>query len=407
MNNNIVPLFCSNCGNDLNNQNIGCCPNCGKKIEPQIDGQNILEKKDNEEPVRDKIISAVILLILSIVNLIGVVPFFVKLTIFWLFFGAIIDNDTLYYGLLLLFCGYFGASIVSIFAYIINLINKGKALKKCFLAIFIGFCLGAIIPVILVNSNFSFSKNEMIDNSLNENQVVYENDDLKVLQQKIVYDKTDVKIYFSLETNDIDNYSLPTYLTIKINKCEMLATLTKVEDSSYDNLYYLSVSYYNLQVYNITDIATINFDIYDNETKDNINITIETDSKNTDVHENTGIDNYELLYSNEYFNLYFDPDYSSESADIYIQSLVSQKYFLTFSNPDFDTHGYINDDIINVQLSDYSIINSKIHFHPCNENMSYIKFDYIISDEHYDVIAQEKVELNFSSAKIKIKYCNN
>ena len=116
-------------------------------------------------------------------------------------------------------CGYILSSITSLIAFIINQITKGKSLKKCLLAIFISFCLGFIAPIILHNSNYSPSKSQMENNTLTSDKIIFENNDLKIIQKKINYDKYDVKLYFDLQTSKISNYSLPIFLSVRVNHC--------------------------------------------------------------------------------------------------------------------------------------------------------------------------------------------
>ena len=50
-------------------------------------------------------------------------------------------------------------------------------------------------------------------------KIIFENNDLKIIQKKINYDKYDVKLYFDLQTSKISNYSLPIFLSVRVNHC--------------------------------------------------------------------------------------------------------------------------------------------------------------------------------------------
>lgn len=181
----------------------------------------------------------------------------------------------------------------------------------------------------------------------------------------------------------------------------------KDESNSEPNLYYLSISYSDLNRYNIKDIYMIDFDIQNKKENNNINIKFELNSNKKDMIKVIGLNSDELIYENNYFKLYFDSNYSSSTGKFYIQSLISSKYSLSISNDDFDTKGYVNDNFKEIKLYENSITFNEISFHPCNENMHYIKFNYIIRDENYEKIKTEHVELTFQKAKIDTKYCLN
>lgn len=137
----------------------------------------------------------------------------------------------------------------------------------------------------------------------------------------------------------------------------------------------------------------------------NINFELNADD-NFDVIKNIGLNETEdLIYSNEYFKMYFGRNYKSGSANIYIKSCVDNDYQLDIINGDFNTQGYMNDRYAGLELYDYSVDKVTVRFYPCNENIKYIKFDYEIKDKQLNLIKKDHVDLNFKESKVTTKYC--
>ena len=403
-------LICAKCGAIVFNRTISYCQKCGNNFSNILNNgviqginqnSNLNTFQYNDEIEEKTNGGRIVFLILSILNLLIIVPIIVRFGLLWMIFGAFSNNKFLYISLLLVGCGYAFASIFGLIVSIINIITKGRISGKCFKIILVGFCLGIIIPIVLSKINYSpakyqMKKNNLVESNLVENKIVYQDDDLTIEQVKIVYDNSDVKVYFKALTSNINNYSFPIRVSIRVNKCVLLQSATV--NQSEDNLYYLSIPYNYLNPYNIKDIATIEFSIFKK------NIKFELESNGIDMIETIGLDSNELIYSNDYFKLYFDSDYNSTRGYLYFQSVIPDNYSLSIFKADFNTKGHLNERFT-IQLNDYSITQATIYFHPCYENMHYVKFDYDIRDENFSVIAEDHVEVNFSDYKVTKKFC--
>ena len=396
-------LSCPKCGNILYNQNISFCSKCGNNLVNFLNNNSEQNSNNysnnlnfNEQAVEKTNKSSIVFLVLSIVNLFIIFPAVGTVAGITFIFGVLTGIP------LLICCGYFFSSIVAVIAFIVNLVKKGTVLKKCLHAVFVSFCLGTITSIILSKINYTPLILQMKKNSLVADKIIYQDDNLTVKQIKIDYDKFYIKVYFNVDTFKLDSYNFKGYLPIRVNRCVVSSALIEKEDND-SNIYYISIPYSELNLYKIKEIYMIDFNIYNHKNRKNILIKFDFNSKNNSSKENI-FDSYELIYSNEYFKLYFDPNFRSD-AKLYIQSLISNDYRLTISNSDFDTYGYSNSPFYNTKLFDYSITHDYIYFHPCYENMHYLRFDYSIKDNNFKEIKNDHVELNFPNYKIDKRYC--
>ncbi|MEE3342983.1 MAG: hypothetical protein VZS44_02715 [Bacilli bacterium] len=393
-------FFCASCGTKIFNRNVINCPKCGSSLATVINNNNNIGNLNfNDDLYEPSHGSGIVSLILSIINLFLAIFVFPKYIlssmILSIFFGASFLFRILYYG----FWGYLFASGFAVIAFIVNVVKRGRIFRKCLFVIFIGFCIGAVTPIVLKKTNFSFNALEMKKNKLENNKIVYKDDDLTVIQVRVDYDKSDVKVYFKLETSNIDNYKLSSFINIRVNSCN----ITNLLLSKKDDLYFFSIPYDKLKEYNINEIYNIDFNI---EKDKDINIKFELKKSDNDMAKVIGLDDNEIIYSNNYFKIYLDSNYKYGKGHLFVQSLVPNDYVLNISNADFDTEGYINNYYNNLHLYNYGITSRYIYFHKCYDGMRFVKFDYTIYNEDYKEIVNDHVDVSFPKAKIIASGCN-
>lgn len=362
----------------------------------------------NGKKKKDRKASCYVCLILSILNLIFVLPAAFQGWIAVILITAMIGNEMLYnipyYGGF----GYFFASLVGIIIFIVNFICNSKHLKLSFLILFLSFCIGCFIPVFLQKSDFSFEKAAIEKNDMIYDKIVFDNDDLIIRQDRVEYIKNDIRIYFKVQTSNIDNYSIDIYnMPVRVDKCVVhFLELIKYDESNGLYLYYIEIPYDQLYEYNIKEPKEI--DLYiDNKIENKYyNIKFELNTKNDkDISKLIGLDKFELLYTNEYFNLYFDKQFDSGSGDLYFQSKTSENCKLELNEFDMDLPGYSRPLSMNLYLYDYSIYKHSFNFHPCKDNFSYLKFKYKIIDLDGKEIHSGEVDDTYSFPKIDTRYC--
>ena len=362
----------------------------------------ILQQPDYQQnQAKEKIsISSIVLFILSLLN-IAVLKFVVAFLAVFIIFGALTSSDFVYSAVVYGCFGYFAASAIAPIAFIINMVKKGKILKKCLLVIFISFIIGAIfLPGYYKASkatNYSPEKAKVEKNKLTD-KVVYDQDGVKITQKRIEYNASDITVYFTVESQDANSVKVDHYISTWVNNC--LITSPTTEKTGEPNEYRIKITYSQLSEYDIDSLNTIDtmFNIHNKQ----VRVTMTLDGKEDKTIEKN-IRNAELLYSNEYFKLYLAND-SKHRVRFFIESLTSDEYELFFDNVDLNTQGYIN-SIRGERIYPHSFYASSISFYPCEINMTYIKFDYILSDRNYNDVKKDHVELKFDAPKIDKRYC--
>lgn len=211
--------------------------------------------------LNDKITSKnIIKLILSFINCITIVPFIFEFGILWLIFGAL-GSKSIYY-ILLGGCSIY--ILLSIIIFIKNLWNVAKYNKKLKIIFIISIIFFLAFFIVVFNISKNDLKGVKRENNINENVVIFNNENINIKQKKIKYEINRVKVYFEINTPNITRFTLERYLSARVNKsnisgCELI--------NEENDLYYLSIPNYELKEYNIDEIKKIDFNIYDNVEK--------------------------------------------------------------------------------------------------------------------------------------------
>ena len=148
---------CPVCGRVFDDNSNNTCTFCGFDLSKSDDIKDLTQKYNNygieeyEIIARKNDAKSKTFLTVSLINIFVVLPQVFTFAVIWLLFGALSRDTVTYYGGLLLFCGYFLASISAVVAFSINAKKKGTIFSDCIKAIIICFIIGIIIPIILVN----------------------------------------------------------------------------------------------------------------------------------------------------------------------------------------------------------------------------------------------------------------
>ena len=250
--------------NSNNNQNKVYGNNINEEIQNSnsVNANNI-DNKDCKTKIPTK---NIVLLVLSVFNIITIVPFIIKFSVVWLIFGAL--GSKLTYCLLLGGCGiYIIVSIVILIKSICNVVKYNEVLKKIFktgilvsIVLIIGLlCYKKIFP----NSNINIS-NSSTNNNQNvemKNNVLLNTDDIEIKVESIFYTTYNVELHFNLNNKSNKYYNFDVY-KLKVNDYENMNFGTKtgsnfsavnryVEPHNNSSNYVMYIWYNNLKKYNI------------------------------------------------------------------------------------------------------------------------------------------------------------
>lgn len=346
--------------------------------------------------------SSIVFLVLSLINFFIIRKWVLTFLVVFALFGALGTSTVGYYTTIYGGFGYIAASTVAPIVFIINIIMKGHILKKCLLVICVSFIIGAIaLPGYYKASkatNLSPEKVKIGKNVLTNGKVVYDENGVKIIQDKIEYNYDSVIVSFNVDIQDSNknNINLGSYAEIWVNNCH----ISSINVEKDNNKYSMIIKYSQLSDYDINNINTIDFIPVINSKNTRVTMTLEGKEDNTVSRK---VSNTELIYSNEYFKMYLDKEFEYRGK-LYIEGLVNNTYELQFSKADLDTHGYVNSGY-GGYIYNHSFNTFDFYFHPCEYNFSYMKFDYSLRDNDYNEIKKEHVELKFDSPKLDKRYC--
>ena len=406
--------LCPQCGMkySLNNFN-GFCIHCGCNINAVLTGQTQVNNTQQvpQQPVvpsqpgivqtqpvtkqEEKIPGgAVAFLVISILGILIGVPTIIHFGVIWLLFGALSGDSVQYYLILYICLGLVIACIVGLPASIINMILKGRHTKKCILIVVILTIIGLLIPVFLQTTGFNPSNVGLDKASIEEDKIIYQDENYTVKQKEIKYNKNKIEIVLDINPDLKNTYN---YIHGRVNNCYISAVNIKKEEDGY---YHTVVDKYQLKYYKIEEPKQIDLAIPLNGNKD---VTIKTNKATENNQQQLSFEDKGLLYQNKYFKLYYNPSFTYD-VDLYIESLVSDKYTVQFKDIDFDTPGYIN-SVDGFNTDDYTISHYTISSYPCENNLSYLKGEYKILDDRYNVIDSGTINEQFERPKIDKRRC--
>lgn len=395
--------YCPKCGMkySINNTN-GYCIHCGCNINEVLSGKESVDfnqqlvQQQTTIPQEEKTPKgAVAFLVLSSIGVLGL-PLIVKFGVLWVMLAALGNSTTEYYVGLYIFWGIVIASIVSLPAAVINILLKGRHTKKCIIIVAILTIIGLFVPSIIFKTGFKLSDIGLKKAQIEENKIIYQDDKYTIKQKEVKYNSQ--KITIKLEV-DGDFASVPSIYG-RINKCNVYLVVDK--DENEDNIYIASVSKEQLNHYQIKEPKEIELNLPISGRKI---VTIKTDKATSNNQQQLSFEKEGLLYQNEYFKIYYNPEVDYY-ADIYIESLVSEEYDVSFKDFDFDIKGYIQ-SIANFNTRDYSISHKQLNYYPCNNNLTYLKGEYkIVDSSSKDEITSGIINETYALPKIDKRRCN-
>lgn len=397
---------CPKCGmkNSINNTR-GFCIHCGYNISmiqasTNSDSQEEIKESIEQQPLipkKEKLSKgAIVFLIFSVIGISLVLPFVLEFGIIWMIFGAFSGSETTYYAILYACFGFAIASIVSLPASIINIILKGRYTKKCILIVIILTILGLLIPSFIKITGFDLSDIGIKKAQIEENKIIYHDDQYIVKQKEVKYNGNKINIKLEIDGNMKDS----DYINGRVNKCRVIGLKLESEEKE-DNIYIVTVPRDQLTYYQITQPKEIKLNLPLSGVKE---VTIKTDKASSNNQQQLSFEEEGLLYQNEYFKIYYNPDFEY-SADVYIESLISEDYNVSFKDLDFDTIGHLQ-SVNSFNTRDYSIEYNRVSFHPCYNNLSFLKGEYkIVDSSNGKEIASGTINETYNSPKIDKRHC--
>lgn len=255
------------------NQNIIHENNINNEI--QIDNSlntNITNTNDYKTKIPTK---NIVFLVLSIINIITIVPFVIKFSVISLIFGFL-DSKSTYY-----LCGiYVIVSIVILIKSIWNVIKYNDALKKV-------FKIGILVLIVLFGYKKIFPNSNINNNNNNQNvkmtnNILLNTDDIEIKVESINYTTYNVELHFNLNNKSNKYYNFHVY-KLKVNDYEgmIFGTKTRSNFSAVNNYvaphsnssdYVMYIWYNDLKKYNIekNEIKKLSFKLllYESERED-------------------------------------------------------------------------------------------------------------------------------------------
>lgn len=393
--------ICPKCGNKITGGNN--CLRCGyvKNSESIKEEIVISEEKSN---IKQDVINTFYMFALS--NILGGVPTVMMFGSIWLMFGAFGDKST-YYGVLIIIAIYL---FVSAIAYFILLSKRGKdAFRKTKYDkyIIIAAIVISIFSHLTKGNNSNTKENQIISNnkehSIMEEKLVYEDQHSRVKQMGIDYSKDGVKVSFTVDSFD-NKYNCNKYdeTVVRVNRYMLRYAASTITNDT-NGICYFVLFNNKLSDFHIRDIYKV--DIWldlDGDSKQEI-VTFESNSTKTD---NAGdfeflSDNKYRIYENNYFAVYYDPNFNNAINLLYI-SKIEDNYTLYIENEDADTFG--NEGYASnkepIPLYDYTVARRSFNYNPVIDNFSYYKADFKIVDEDSNIIKEGSINANFSKALV-------
>jgi uncharacterized membrane protein YvbJ len=146
--NNNYFITCPHCGAKLKSNAI-LCMRCGYNLNTNTDIRTSKQiYKATEDKKRDK--TSLLCLIVSLINLIGGLPFLIKYSAIWILLGRTTAKSIGSRFIIYLATGYTVASVVAVLAFIFSFITKGKTHRSAVVAIISSFIIGLVAAIALV-----------------------------------------------------------------------------------------------------------------------------------------------------------------------------------------------------------------------------------------------------------------
>ena len=366
--------------NNVPNSNI---PNSNVVVKKKRDGKDIA------------------FLVVSTILAFTLIPGIITFGILWLIFGAFSGDAVTYYGILLSCCGVIFALADSFISSIFNFITRGKFFKKCIISIFVAFVLGLIAPFAFADYASNYNKNQMTKSSIEKDKVIYQDGVNTVTQNNLEFNKKGIDLYLTIEGTYDNRHN---YLNGRVDRCYVSATL---KNDTKPNTYIFHVDYRELKYFEIDDVHTVDFYLRlkdSNGISKDALIKVTTNSKGSTV-KRLMFKDRNILYKNDYFKIYYNRDYSG-SADVYFESLKADNYNILLNDLDFDTTGYVSATYANFDSYDYTIYHTSISFYPCEENLSYLKGKFKITDSNNKLINEGIIDQKYNKALLDKSYCS-
>jgi flagellar basal body-associated protein FliL len=398
--------ICDKCGQPL--PLIGNCSNCGAT------GEDDNGKKGHKT-------LAIVILIIAIFNVLILVPIISYFALFFAFFGSVFgalgSNQTNYEPLIAIFLwfGYLGASLFGLIGSIINAIKKGNKITLLFIMTIIGFVLGLAAPFIIVTV-MPIIDNSNTVTSIENNAVVYQDDDYTIRQIGLKKTNSKVTATFYVEKNDpdLDNIKMSSYVTINgfflpsDYTYEKDAVNVTTEERSYENdILTITADIHYYDNYYVDKVESFVFYLYNNNHLLEP-VKVKIDNEDVDIEKDLRSRGYKVAMENEYFRVYYKPD-TENHIYLYIEGKADKKYYLVLHEIDADTKvgKYIGKDYLEYPLFDNTITIDEINYHPCDFNMSYLKITYTIYDENKNIVGEDEelLETTFDGPQFSKKYC--
>ena len=401
-NNNVVQetevveqKFCVTCGRPLDAQ--GRCSPC--EFARLAEAQDIKETKKSQN-------STIVFFILSILNVVGVAPMVLMFTGLWAIFGALSGDSNQYLAILLTCFAYFGASLFALIGFSINFAKKGKFLGKAFLLTFIGMIVGVISPFILLA--FATKASTTTINTVEQkedNVIIYEDVNYRIKQKSLSETLGVVKIELNVEKLNEEAKTLyfENYLFINHVYVTVKEESKKRQTDGGDITLTIGKSSNETIGLGHLDIVTLYFSYDKNKLSTNLSIS---NPKEVDIEKELTKAGYKMTIENDYFKAYYKPN-TQYYINIYIVSKVDSDNSIHVSRIDADTPGY--ETMLpydSIPLKEQNTVKYGVDYHPCDENMRYLKIYYYIYDGNGKLIGEERVaETEYDKPQFTKKYC--
>ena len=385
--------ICNKCGRALNSD--GKCDNC-ISIDT-LDKQQIKEKK--EVPV-----SAIILLVICIANITIAVPIALYFSSLWLIFGIVFGgfssdpSDAIIKSVIpiILWCGYCGASVFGLIAFIINLVKYGKFLKKAFLITFIGFIFGIIVAFIL--PYIIRSSNKEVEIELEKDAIIYQDENYIIRQKELTRTNFEVKLTIDIEKLNLEADELIFNSGVSINN--LYLTEGKYEKrSDSEEIEFI------LHSYELPDKIESFYLFFEYGDKKGLIAKLELDGKVVNIKEYMESIGYKVALENEYFRVYFKPN-TRYHINLFVEGKSEEKYSINISEIDANTHNGKLHSSLAIPLYESTTYKYEVSYYPCDYSMKYLKIYYTIYDENKnEIIKDELVEKTFENPQFDTRYC--
>ena len=391
--------YCSVCGKPLDVK--GECSYC--KLTAMAEEY---QKEYQEGEKKETSASAIVLLVLSVVNLLIVFPFVSKFAVIWLLFGAFSGDANQYYWVLALCCGYMGSSIIGLIGFIVNLVKKGRFLKGAIIIAIVGFALGLSVPYVVPVVVPLIEKASIEEMKIEEGAIIYQDENYIIKQKQITKSSRDITLTIELEKLNPDAEQLVFSRYISINYLNLMRNYSAEAETNSDEITFVIKTVSSGEI-PIGEISTCNIFFYYG-TNYNLVAKFKIDGKEIDREKRMSDHGYKIALENDYFKVYYKPNSNDYNINLYVEGKSDVKNRIIINKVDADTPGYetmMSTDFI--PLYEHNTEHLSLSYYPCEDNMSYLKIYYSIYDENNKKIEDSQIAEKYFDRPQYIGNCDS